>query len=124
VAASARLPLVIHILDEPGELREGYDGAVVGYRGPAVGVSHRCPVHLGGEGTEAVLVGLILGVDSHLQQRSAVERVIEDDHGGTLGGRSGVLDGFTAGVEQHGALVVGAGMSRLRISATSIYGSH
>jgi hypothetical protein len=49
-------------------------------------VAHRDPVDLGREGTEAILVGHVLGGERHRQIGAAVIGVVKDDDG-TLAGR-------------------------------------
>ena len=79
----------------------------------AVRVGHRDAVDLGGERTEAALVRHGLRGQCHREVGAAVVRVVEDDDcvatGCVTGDLDGVLDGFCAGVEQHGTLLVVTG---------------
>ena len=76
--------------------------------GIAEGVRHRHAVDLGGEGTELVPVGHVLGGEGHGQVGAPVVRVVEHDHGLPAGDVPGdldrVLDGLGPGVEQDGTL--------------------
>ena len=77
-----------------------------------VGIGQRRPVDLRGERAEAALIGHRLGGERHGQVGASVVGVVERHHGGLVGvgagDLDGVLDGFGAGVEQHGALLAGA----------------
>ena len=78
---------------------------VVG-RDAAIEVRRGRPVDLAREGSEALLVRDDLRRHRHRQARAAVERVVEDDYGGSPGGGAcdlhRVLDGFGPGVQEHG----------------------
>ena len=67
-------------------------------------IGHRCAVDLGGERSEAVLVGHRLGGQGHREVGATVVRVVERDDrllvGEGAGNLDGVLDGLGARVEQ------------------------
>ena len=75
----------------------------------AIGIRGRCAVHLGRERPEALLVRDDLRGHRHGEQRPAVERVVEDDHGRAAGRDARdldrVLDRLGARVQEQRLLI-------------------
>ena len=99
--------LPLDLLDGPGR------GLLAGHPfGIAQRIRHGHPVDLGGERSEPVAVGHVLGREGHGQVGAAVVGVVEHHHGLPAGDVAGdldrVLDGLGPGVEQRRPLVVSA----------------
>ena len=101
VAGSAYFLKCSSMASTHATLQSGYLQVV----GAAVAVRVGHPHNLADHRRESPLIGIDLARERHRQQRAAVERVLEAQHGGPAGRMprdlDGILDRFGAAVEEH-----------------------